>query len=309
MFVHLPVVGKTFRFSTPSQLSLAPSAAATHSPPLQGSMDGDRNDLVLQGRTSTNGRTPPSYAVERGHEPAVKLLSMQNPNNPRNQSEDLDVATNHKVEDKQNPRTEDCSHNPEAIQTGPPTDSAYASATHDKFEHTQNFRGEYPTQSSEDVQPRPPTDEGYASAANNISEDAQNPKDQASDDINSTDIPSVSSGLTLASYVSREEFVGAADEYGEGRFDHTEAMQRQVLLQDDGYISPTNLGVIREFLSESDKIQPKAQILRKLVSNASSSTVNNQETSNFTGNFHRTLEEVLSSASVNEHSSQDSPNL
>jgi ankyrin repeat protein len=49
----LPVAGKTSRFSTPSQLSLAPSAAPTYSPPLQGSMDGDRNDLVLQGRTST----------------------------------------------------------------------------------------------------------------------------------------------------------------------------------------------------------------------------------------------------------------
>jgi hypothetical protein len=97
--------------------------------------------------------------------------------------EDLDVATNHKVEGKQYPRTEDCSHNPEAIQTGPPTDSAYASTTNDKFEHTQNARAENHTQSTEDVQPRPPTDEGYASAANNTSEGAQNPKDQASDDI------------------------------------------------------------------------------------------------------------------------------
>lgn len=49
----LPVAGKTSRFSTPSQLSLAPSAAATYSPPLQGSIDGNRNDLVLQGRTRT----------------------------------------------------------------------------------------------------------------------------------------------------------------------------------------------------------------------------------------------------------------
>jgi hypothetical protein len=215
--------------------------------------------------------------------------------------EDLDVATNDKVESKQNPRTEDCSHNPEAIQTGPPTDSAYASATHAKLEHAQNARAEDHTQSTEDVHPRPPTDEEYASAANNTSEDAQNPKDQASDNINSTNIPSISSGLTLASYISSKEFVGAADEYGEGRFDHTKTMQQQVLLHDDGYIPPTNLGVIREFHSKSDKI------LRKLVSNASSSTVDNQETSDFTRNFHRTLEKVLSSASVNEHSLQDSP--
>src|ERR1700738_1803350 len=53
VLLGLPGAGKTSRFSTPSQLSLAPSAAATYSPPLQGSMDGDRNDLVLQGRTST----------------------------------------------------------------------------------------------------------------------------------------------------------------------------------------------------------------------------------------------------------------
>ena len=97
--------------------------------------------------------------------------------------EDLDVVTNDKVEGKKNPRTEDCSHNPEVIQTGPPTDSAYASATHDKFEHAQNARAEDRTQSTEDVQPRHPTDEGYASVVNDTSEGPQNPKDQTSDDI------------------------------------------------------------------------------------------------------------------------------
>lgn len=95
----------------------------------------------------------------------------------------MDAATNDKVEGKQNRRTEDCSHNPEAIQTGPPTDSAYASATHGKFEHAQNARAEDHAQSTEHVQLRPPTDEEYASAANNTSEGAHSPKDQASDDI------------------------------------------------------------------------------------------------------------------------------
>lgn len=133
----------------------------------------------LESGTSQHWNTPLLYVVEKGHEPVV---SVQNPNNPRSQSEDLGVATNDKVEGKQNLRTEDRSHNPEIIQTRPPTDSGYASATHDKFKHTQNARAEDYTQSTEEVQFRPPMDEGYASATKNISEVAQNPKDLEWDD-------------------------------------------------------------------------------------------------------------------------------
>jgi hypothetical protein len=72
-------------------------------------------------------------------------------NNPRSQSEDLGVATNDKVEGKQNLRTDNRSHNPEAMQTGPTTYSVYVFATHDKFEHAQNARAEDHTQSTGDV--------------------------------------------------------------------------------------------------------------------------------------------------------------
>jgi hypothetical protein len=146
-------------------------------------MDGDRNDLVLQGRMSTNRGTPLSYAVERGHEPVVKLLSMQNSNNPRSQSEDLDAATNDKVGGKQNPRTDDRSHNPEAMQTGLATDSGYLFAIHDKFEHVQNARAEDHTQSTGNIQSRLPLNEESESATNNTSEGAQSPKDVESDDV------------------------------------------------------------------------------------------------------------------------------
>jgi len=124
----------------------------------------------LESGTSQHWNTPLLDAIEEGHELAV---SVQNPNNSQSQSEDLGVATNDKVEGKQNRRTEDRSHNPEIIQTSPPTDSGYASATHDKFKHRQNARAEDYTQSTEDVQFRPPTDEGYASATKNTSEGAQ----------------------------------------------------------------------------------------------------------------------------------------
>lgn len=59
---------------------------------------------------------------------------------------------------------------------------------------------------------------------------------------------------------------------------------------------PPKLGIIREFLSGSDEIQLKARVLRKPASTPPQAQ----------SNFHRTLEEALSSASANEHSSRDS---
>ena len=124
---------------------------------------------------------------------------MQNPNNPRSQSEDLDAATNDKVEGKQNLQTEDCSHNPEAIQTGPPTDSAYSSATHEKFEHAQNARAEDHTQSTEDVRLRPPTDEDYSSSSGRSSY--------------AESIFSVQSDASSSSQYSNEYILSATEEF------------------------------------------------------------------------------------------------
>jgi len=113
------------------------------------------------------------------------------------------VTTNDEVEGEQNPRTENPSYNPETIQTGPPTDSGYASARHDKFEHTQNALVEEYTQSIEDVRSRLLTDEGNATIKNNTSEGGQNLKDLESDEIRTvySDASSVPA-LKKESYIS-----------------------------------------------------------------------------------------------------------
>ena len=59
---------------------------------------------------------------------------------PQSQIEDLDISTNDKVEGNQSPRIDNRSHNPEAIQHVPPTDSGFASTTHHKHEHAQKAR-------------------------------------------------------------------------------------------------------------------------------------------------------------------------
>jgi hypothetical protein len=101
-------------------------------------------------------------------------------NNPRSQSEDLGVATNDKVEGKQIPRTDNHSHNPETMQTGP---LRIRDTYLYKFEHAQNARAEDHTQSTGDVQSRLPSDEGNASATSNTPKGAQSPKDVESDDV------------------------------------------------------------------------------------------------------------------------------
>lgn len=108
------------------------------------------------------------------------IASSHSMNNPRSQSEGLGVTTNDRVQGKQHPRTDNRSHNPEAIQTKPIIELGYASTTHDKFEHAQNARVE-DTQSTRDVGFRLPTDEGSASAANSLSECEESPKYVESD--------------------------------------------------------------------------------------------------------------------------------
>ncbi|RYP03601.1 hypothetical protein DL764_005031 [Monosporascus ibericus] len=67
--------------------------------------------------TDRDGRTPLSHAIEMGHGSVTRLLSMRYPTYPR-----IDIGL----------------PDPEAIQTGPPTDSGYATATHGKSEQVQS---------------------------------------------------------------------------------------------------------------------------------------------------------------------------